>query len=260
MSLIRNGANVQAGLNRYFSAAGSYGLRGQFDQTGVHRCFPYGGATITDVSNKAGWPNGYRSQTAFMLPQKAGALSSRNEGYVTVTGAAVGAKGLNGVASTTITIEGSALGGLISGGVANATITISGTGDIFAGIVGQASGTVTVSGTGSITADGFMTANSTVTVDGSVQPYAIGWMDATSDFGNELTPANLAEAVLASEIETGMTLQDALKLIAAATAGKISGAATTTITIRNAVVDSKNRIIATVDADGNRSAITYDLT
>ena len=47
---------------------------------------------------------------------------------------------------------------------------------------------------------------------------------------------------------------------AAANAAKLSGAATTTITIRNAVADSKDRIVATVDSDGNRSAITYDLT
>jgi hypothetical protein len=51
-----------------------------------------------------------------------------------------------------------------------------------------------------------------------------------------------------------------LRLIAAANAAKLSGAATTTITIRNAVADSKDRIVATVDSDGNRSAITYDLT
>jgi hypothetical protein len=61
-------------------------------------------------------------------------------------------------------------------------------------------------------------------------------------------------------VEEGLTVRHALRLIAAATAGKISGADTTTITIRNAVVDDKDRIIATVTGDGNRTAITYDLT
>ena len=50
-----------------------------------------------------------------------------------------------------------------------------------------------------------------------------------------------------------------MRLITAATAGEVSGGGTTTITIRNAVADTKNRIIATVDEDGNRTAITYDL-
>ena len=51
-----------------------------------------------------------------------------------------------------------------------------------------------------------------------------------------------------------------MRLIAAADAAKLSGAATATVVIRNAVADRKDRITATVDADGNRSAITYDLT
>jgi hypothetical protein len=65
---------------------------------------------------------------------------------------------------------------------------------------------------------------------------------------------------LAAGVETGLTLRQAMRLIAAASAGKLSGAATTTIVIRNAVADSKDRITATVDSSGNRSAITVDLT
>jgi len=61
-------------------------------------------------------------------------------------------------------------------------------------------------------------------------------------------------------IETGLTLRGALRLMVAALAGKISGGGTTTITIRNAVADSKARITATVDSSGNRTAITTDLT
>jgi hypothetical protein len=61
-------------------------------------------------------------------------------------------------------------------------------------------------------------------------------------------------------VEVGVTMREALRLILAATAGKVSGAAGTSITIRNAVADSKNRIQATVDASGNRTAITYDLS
>lgn len=64
----------------------------------------------------------------------------------------------------------------------------------------------------------------------------------------------------ADAIETGLTLRTALRLLAAAEAGKLSGAATTTVVIRNAVADTKPRITATVDANGNRSAITTDLT
>jgi hypothetical protein len=64
---------------------------------------------------------------------------------------------------------------------------------------------------------------------------------------------------LANGVETSITPRQALRLILAAAAGKLSGAATTTVTIRN-VGDSKDRITATVDADGNRSAVTTDAT
>jgi hypothetical protein len=56
-------------------------------------------------------------------------------------------------------------------------------------------------------------------------------------------------------IETGLNMRQATSLIAASAAGKLSGAATTTITIDGAGVNT-DRIVATVDADGNRTAIT----
>lgn len=70
-----------------------------------------------------------------------------------------------------------------------------------------------------------------------------------------------ADALLdrANGVETGITLRQALRLKLAALAGKLSGAATTTVTIRDAN-DAKDRITATVDADGNRTAVTLDAT
>ena len=57
----------------------------------------------------------------------------------------------------------------------------------------------------------------------------------------------------------GLTVRGAHRLEVAAAAGKLSGAATTTVTIRD-VSDSKDRVVATVDSDGNRTAITTDVT
>ena len=67
-------------------------------------------------------------------------------------------------------------------------------------------------------------------------------------------------------VESGVTLRNALKLILAACAGTASGLATATAVYKSAdlsggaVQGTKNRITATVDSDGNRSAITVDLT
>ncbi len=65
---------------------------------------------------------------------------------------------------------------------------------------------------------------------------------------------------LASAIETGLTMRGAMRLIVAANAGKVSGAETTSVIIRNAVADSKARITATVDSNGNRTVVATDAT
>ena len=88
--------------------------------------------------------------------------------------------------------------------------------------------------------------------------------DADSSGNVSLSSAEhntIASAILdlSNGVETSVTLKQALRLMVAAAAGKVSGAATNTITFRN-IGDNKNRIIATVDVYGNRSSITTDLT
>lgn len=66
------------------------------------------------------------------------------------------------------------------------------------------------------------------------------------------------------EIEPGMSLRNSQRLILSALAGILSGAepGSTTIIIKNSKVGggAKNRIVATVDAYGNRSELVFDLT
>ena len=68
-----------------------------------------------------------------------------------------------------------------------------------------------------------------------------------------------ADALLdrASGVETNRTIRQAMRLMLATLVGKISGAETTTVTIRDSN-DTTNRVVATVDADGNRSSVTLD--
>lgn len=92
---------------------------------------------------------------------------------------------------------------------------------------------------------------------------ALGLASANLDtqLGDLPTAAENAAAHLdlSNGIETGVTPRQALRGILAAALGKLSGAATTTVVIRDAN-DTKDRITATVDADGNRTAVTKDLT
>lgn len=60
-------------------------------------------------------------------------------------------------------------------------------------------------------------------------------------------------------VETGVNARQALSPILAAAAGVLAGAATTTVTIAAGNQPSVNRITATVDSSGNRSAVTLNL-
>lgn len=87
--------------------------------------------------------------------------------------------------------------------------------------------------------------------------FAAGAIDAAAlaaDAGNEI-----ADAVLDEDYEGTTTLRQFLRLVAGVLFGKLSGAATTTITIRNEA-DDGDRVVATVDSDGNRSAVTLTKT
>jgi hypothetical protein len=68
-----------------------------------------------------------------------------------------------------------------------------------------------------------------------------------------------ADALLdrANGVEPSWTVRQALRIMFSALGGKLAGAATTTVTTRNQG-DTLNRITATVDADGNRTAVTLD--
>lgn len=69
----------------------------------------------------------------------------------------------------------------------------------------------------------------------------------------------ITNAILAMVIEGSTTFQQSMRLHNAALGGKASGLATTTAVYRD-LADTKARITATVDADGNRTAVTTDLT
>ena len=69
----------------------------------------------------------------------------------------------------------------------------------------------------------------------------------------------VGDAVLDEVVEGSHTLRELHRGYSALMLAKVSGADTSTITYRD-IDDSKNRVVVTVDADGNRSAISLTLT
>jgi hypothetical protein len=86
---------------------------------------------------------------------------------------------------------------------------------------------------------------------------AVGNMSSLIDLLGRPSAVDVSQEVWNGFQMDGMSAADAFRIMLAALAGKVSGAASTTVTIR-AADDSKPRIVATVDADGNRTAVTLD--
>lgn len=151
-------------------------------------------------------------------------------------------------------------------GVSQVVASVSGSVGSVTGAVGSVTGAVG-SVTGNVGGNVVGTVGSVVGAVGSVAAggiaaaaFAAGAVNAAAlaaDAANEIADALLDRA---DAIEVGLTPRQAMRLSGSAEAGLLSGAGTGTITIRNAVADSKNRIVATVDAAGNRSAIVTDVT
>jgi hypothetical protein len=120
-----------------------------------------------------------------------------------------------------------------------------------------------IAANGHVSADVKVVSNNAITAS-SIQggaitaaKFAAGAIDANALATDAAT--EIATATVGATIEGTETLQGVLRLVRAATVGKLAGAATTTVTIRDAA-DTKARITATVDADGNRLAVTTDAT
>jgi len=268
MALHTNGYRDASAGVRVFGATVSnnaypYALHGNVHDKTCRRNFTAGEGITT---NLAGIPEGYRNQYTWLMPQSAGALAARFTmlGDGDLTAAIAGGKNaeatiagtgdLSGTAQLIISLQ-AAIGGsgTISGAALQAFLqlaaALSGSGGVAAQLTAIGHLASAVEGEGTVASSTVLTALGTLAADITVT-------------GDVLTTANVANAILdaVNGVEDGLTVRHALRLIAAATAGKISGASTTTITIRNAVVDDKDRIVATVTSDGDRTAITYDLT
>lgn len=73
------------------------------------------------------------------------------------------------------------------------------------------------------------------------------------------TTAQIVAAVMAYEIEAGVTVEAALRIILAAVSGRTTGVGTTTeryLSVNGALA----RITATFDGDSNRTSVTLDGT
>lgn len=169
------------------------------------------------------------------------------------------------VASTTGAV-GSVTGavGSVTGAVGSVTGAVGSVTGAVGSVAGNVGGNVTGS-VGSVATGGIAAASFAAgAIDAaSIAAAAIG----ASEIATDAIDADALAADAVTEIVTGvfarafsvayssLTFDQVCKVAVAVLAGKLSGAATTTVSIRN-LADSADVVVATVDANGNRSAVT----
>lgn len=235
------------------SVAGIYGL----GVTANPHTFVRGsGVLLNRAFSKASIPEGHNHPAAWKLPQKPGAMSSRFDALLAVSSTAQGWMGLPGEASASFAVTVADMDGqLIVSGTGTSTLTFT-VGDLLLTASLNGSGSASFSfalNTPTLGAEASLVASATFQVTGGLTPYAIGILAGTTVDLTGVTPAS----IWGYTVEGSFTAVQVQRLIAAALAGKVSGAASNAPVFRD-LSDTKDRIIATTDASGNRTAITLD--
>lgn len=260
MALIGNASVLNKSAGKWLTGStGHAQARPATNRPGDWRKF-----SLQDRSNGTGTilalvanPQGYYPPGAWALPTTAGDLSSHEiaTGSCTATATIVAGRALAGASDGTSTTT--ATGALVVSGSGAAAGSSTATGSVIAALNGAASTAATSTATAAATAKGHASSTASGSSTATALRYALGHLAGESSPFTALSPQSLAESVMGAIVESGLSVREALQVIAAATAGKVSGAETTTIVFRD-TADTKDRITATVDASGNRTAIVLD--
>jgi len=212
-----------------------------------------------DVLELLSVPAGYGGR-GWKMPITAGGLSSHNAANGLAAWTAKIAEGRNLAATFAGIAAYTGTGQLVVSGSGTFAGVAAFSGNVIAALAATGTFAGVASFSGAVVAKGNIAATFAGVGSFSAIRYATGSMSGSFAPPVTLEAQGFSAYLLDTEIvETGLTLRQALRLVTAATAGKISGGGTATVTIRNAVADGVDRLVATVDSSGNRTAITYDL-
>lgn len=182
---------------------------------------------------------------------------------------------VDALASMVATITGSGSVTATAAGLADLGAALTGAGVIVAGNTALMDIAATIRGYGDLTPEGirdsvwdailanYLSAGSTgaalSAAGGAGDPWITTLPGAYAPGSAGDIIGNLLTSMGARAVDGTYTQDEVMRLIAAVLAGKVSGAGTGTETFRD-INDTKDRIVATVDVNGNRTAITLDGT
>lgn len=262
MALCANGSMLIAtgvrrfGATAYLSAYPSV-LHGEMSQAGPMRNITAGEGITSELVSI---PSGNRHPSAWMMPQKAGALAARNsltgEGEVSdanIWAVKLAEAGLSGSGDLTA----------IAGLIVQALADIAGSGEISdANVQAFLAAVASLSGSGEVseaTLLGFGELVADVLASGTAGGSTLtGSGELSADLvvtGTGLSTANVGQAVWDYLIESGFTAAQVVQIIAAVTAGKASGGPDAPV-FRN-LGDTQDVVEGEADSSGNRTVVTY---
>ena len=247
------GSNFTGYVGTRANTSGAGGMRGRFY---AHQNLGF--------DKTSGQPNGYHPPYSLVIPQKSGGMSSytQSTGSISAVSNLAGGRNLTLTGATMAIAVSNAQLDQIASIIASAALAITSSNAALAAAAGMSgSSTLVITNTDALAGAIFsVLANSTCAITPDVIISALAHMEAEAGGETPLSPEGLAASLLDSEeIETGYTMRESLRLILSALVGKLSGAATTTVSIRD-INDTVDRIVATVDSNGNRSAVTKDVS
>lgn len=274
---------VGSGIFNTYCYAGGHSTF--FRKASFNRNFLAGDAGIPSI---AGIPSGVRHPYAWVMPQKPGALASRStvvgSGNISATAQsgyniAASISGDGGVINTDVGLIISISAAILaSGGISSAAASaitnmvanITGSGDIDATAAGLADLGAALTGAGLVVAGNtaLMDIEANIRGYGDLTPEGLRdavWSAILANYpdagtaGYTLANAGAGGNPWSAVIESGLTAEEILRIVAAALAGKVSGAGTGTETFVG-LDGMTNRIVSTVDDNGNRSSVVVDGT
>lgn len=260
--LLSNYVLINRNCNRLTGGGTFTNPMGQFKATSFQNWY-CGEHVVTGQTDKSAFNNGYATTreggSAWWLSPKSGGLvcnTINGTGSLAITSLALG-KALQANLTGSGTISSAALALIVQ-----LAATLAGTGTISTATlqaITNLSAALTGSGTVSSAALSLIVSiYADLSGSGTLTASLRGTLGMAADIvvtGSGLTTANVGAAVWAELLETGFTADQILRIIAASTAGKVSGGPGSPV-FRN-LSDDKNQITGTADSSGNRSAATY---
>lgn len=196
MALIGNRSVINKSPGRFLAGAVASGNRNNFSQAGMLR------GSFENFSKLSAWPSGHLSPSAWMLPQRAGGMSSRNVTEMKLTAVGAGAMGVNGTGDASIVFTADATAQLIASATGSATFAVTATGSVQAVLSGVGSATFTLTSSGTIGALAWGAGASSMQVTATMTSYARGLMVGSTIGGGGVTNESVAASVWANPTRT----------------------------------------------------------